>query len=117
MTRSKIENALALALAALLTVLVGVAGADVATGDTITKANADKVKDLVSPGMYWCVQHGWPMKIIPAKPITLRKAFTEATEKYSGQVKLGPEGLGLQNYVAGRPFPNIDPNDKQAPIK
>ncbi len=95
----------------------GFASAQVSPGDTITKANADKVKDFVSPGVYWCVQHGWPMKIIETKPITLRKAFTEATEKYSGQVKLTPDGLGLLNYVAGRPFPTIDPNDKFAPIK
>jgi hypothetical protein len=46
-----------------------------------------------------------------------RTAFKEATEKYSGQVKLGPDGLGLQNYVAGRPFPTIDTNDKLAPVK
>src|SRR5689334_10538920 len=100
----------------LLVLIAAAAGADVSPGDTINKANADKVKDLVSPGLYWCVQHGWPMKIIETKPITLRKAFTEATEKYSGQVKLTPDGLGLQNYVAGRPFPTIDTNDKFAPI-
>jgi hypothetical protein len=89
----------------------------VSPGDTIGKASADKVKDLVSPGVYWCVQHGWPMKIVETKTITLRKAFSEATEKYSGQVKLTPDGLGLLDYVAGRPFPTIDTNDKFAPIK
>jgi hypothetical protein len=107
----------AMALATTLVFHSAMARAEVAPGDAITKANADKVKDLVSPGMYWCVQHGWPMKIIETKPITLRKAFTEATEKYSSQVKLSDDGLTLQNYVAGRPFPNIDPADKQAPIK
>ena len=106
------------AAGAVTTMLIaGPLYAQVQPGDTITKANADKVKDLVSPGMYWCAQHGWPMKIVEAQPIPLRKAFTEATEKYSAQVKLGPEGLGLQNYVAGRPFPNIDTNDAQAAIK
>ncbi len=102
---------------ALTMMLVTPVRADVQPGDVITKANADKVKDLLSPGMQWCVQHGWPMKIIETKPITLRKAFTEATEKYSGQVKLTPDGLGLLNYVAGRPFPQIDTSDKFAPIK
>ncbi len=91
--------------------------ADVSPGDVITKADADKVKDLTSPGMFWCVQHGWPMKIVATKPITLRKAFTEATEKYAAQVKLADDGVTLVNYVAGRPFPNIDPADKQAPVK
>jgi hypothetical protein len=101
----------------LLAATVTSVPAQVAPGDTINKSNADKVKDLVSPGVYWCVQHGWPMKIIETKPITLRKLFTEATEKYSGQVKLTPDGLGLLNYVAGRPFPTIDTSEKFAPVK
>ncbi len=90
---------------------------DVQPGDAITKANADKVKDLVSPGIYWCVQHGWPMKIVETKPVVLRKAFTEATEKYSGQVKLGADGITLENWVAGRPFPGVTPTDAHAAVK
>ena len=105
------------AVALTVAVLVAPCRADVQPGDLITKANADKVKDLVSPGMFWCVQFGWPMRIVETKPITLRKAFLEATEKYSGQVKLGADGLSLEGYVAGRPFPKIDANDKSAPIK
>ena len=103
--------------ASMVLAVAGPLRAQVQSGESITKANADKVKDLVSPGMFWCVQHGWPMKIVEAQPIPQRKAFTEATEKYSGQVKLTPDGLGLLNYVAGRPFPQIDTNDKFAPIK
>jgi hypothetical protein len=114
MTRSIAAQLLWLAVAVVVAAPVR---AQVQPGDTITKANADKVKDLVSPGVFWCVQHGWPMKIIPAKAIPQRVAFKEATEKYSSQVKLSPDGLGLQNYVAGRPFPTIDPNEKFAPIK
>jgi hypothetical protein len=104
------------AIGALLC-LAGVARAEVAPGDVIGKANADKVQDLVSPGMYWCVQHGWPMRVVETKPIALRRAFVEATEKYSGQVKLGDGGNRLENYVAGRPFPTIDANDKLAAVK
>jgi len=105
-------------LAALaLVVPVGRTHAQVSPGDMITKANADKVKDLVSPGMFWCVQHGFPMKIVETKPIPWKRAFKEATEKYSGQVKLGADGIKVENYVAGQPFPNIDTNDKQVAIK
>jgi hypothetical protein len=75
MTRLTLHKPLVLAAAVLLTTLMGSAQAQVAPGDTISKANADKVKDLVSPGVYWCVQHGWPMKIIDAKPIVQRAAF------------------------------------------
>ena len=100
------------AVAALALLTAAPVAADVAPGDVITKANADKVKDLVSPGMFWCVQHGWPLKIVEPKPITWKKAYKEATEKYASQVKLGDDGNGLQNYVAGQPFPKVDPSEK-----
>jgi hypothetical protein len=93
------------------------ARADVQPGDMITTANADKVKDLVSPAMYWCVQKGFPMKIVPTKKVELRRAFVEATEKYASQVKMSADGLRLQNYVAGRPFPNIDTSDPMVAMK
>ena len=35
--------------------------ADVAPGDEITEANIDKVKDLVSPGLEWCIRFGFPV--------------------------------------------------------
>jgi hypothetical protein len=43
------------------------------------------------------------------KTVEWPKAYKEATEKYAAQVKLSPDGLRVQNYVAGLPFPNIDP--------
>jgi len=52
----------ALALTALA---VAPALADVATGDVINKDNKDKVSDLVSPGVMWCIDHGMTMKIAP----------------------------------------------------
>jgi len=93
------------------------AHADVQPGDVITRANAEKVKDLVSPAMYWCVQHGHPMTIVEPRKIPLRRAFIEATEKYSSQVKLSADGLRLEGFVAGRPFPRVDANDPQVAMK
>jgi len=103
-------------------VLLGVAGpslvrGDVSPGDKITDQNIDKVKDLVSPGMEWCIKHGWPITINETKRIEWPKAYKEATEKYSSQVKLAENGLSLQGYVAGQPFPNLDPKDPQLAIK
>ena len=95
----------------------GLAGAQVQVGDKITIATADKVKDNVSPAMYWLVKHGWPMTIAETQKITLRKAFVEATEKYSPQVKLSADGLKLEGWVAGRPFPRIDTKDPQVAMK
>ena len=56
-------------------VLGGVARAQVQVGDKITMTNADKVKDVVSPAMFWLVQHGWPMVIAETQKINLRRAF------------------------------------------
>ncbi|MGH7857308.1 MAG: DUF1329 domain-containing protein, partial [Candidatus Binatia bacterium] len=108
-----------LLLVALLAFLVPVRPslADVSPGEVITPENADKVKDLVSPGLEWCIRYGWPMRIVETKKIEWPKAYREATEKYSPQVKLAGDGLTLENYVAGQPFPTLDPNDPQIAIK
>ena len=112
-------------LGAWLALLVGIAvlippagaSADVKPGDVITAGNVENVKDLISPGIEWCVRHGLPMRIVETKPITWPKAYKEATDKFSGQVKLASDGLSLQNFVAGQPFPNLDTNDPQIATK
>ncbi len=106
-----------LVLAAAIGLPMRSALADVKPGDVITAANVDQVKDLISPGLEWCVRHGWPLKIVETKHIEWMKAYKEATEKYSGQVKLAADGLTLQNFVAGQPFPVLDPNDPQVATK
>src|SRR5918996_65234 len=85
--------------------------ADVEVGETITKENMDKAADLLTPAMKWFVENGMPMKIGPYKKIEWPQAYREATEKYAAQVKISPDGRDIYNYVAGAPFPNIDPND------
>ena len=56
---------MALAVLAVLTVIAiaAAARAEVKPGDLITPANASKVKDLVSPGVYYKVVNGMSMKI------------------------------------------------------
>ena len=108
---------LALAAVAALAVVPGVARADVVPGDKIGPDNVDKLKGLISPGLEWCIKRGWPITISETKRIEWPKAYKEATEKYSGQVKLSPDGLSVINYVAGLPFPNIDPKDPQVAYK
>jgi hypothetical protein len=90
---------------------------DVKPGDHITAQNIDEAKDLISPGLSWCVRRGWQMTVTPPKHIPWPRAYEVATEKYSGQVTLSPDGLQVNNYVAGLPFPNIDPKDPQAAMK
>jgi len=106
-----------LALLAIVQLIAAVALADVQPGDVITKDNFAKAKDLVGPGVAWCVDHGMTMKIVPTKAVEWPRAYREATEANSGQVRISAQGDVLENYVAGMPFPTIDPNDPQAAMK
>ncbi len=116
MGRAQSRWALSLAAALLLAGAAQVS-ADVQPGDTINKDNVDKVTDLISPGVKWVVDHGMTMKIVPTKKIEWDKTYKEATEKYSGQVKLAPDGRSLINHTAGLPFPKLDPNDPNLAVK
>jgi len=102
---------------ALAGVVVSAARADVVPGDSITRANADAVRELVSPGLMWCVKRGLPMRIVAPRTVAWPRAYKEATEKYAGQVKLSADGLTVENYVAGQPFPNVTPDDPQFAFK
>jgi hypothetical protein len=106
-----------LLLLALALLSAAMASADVQPGEEITKANFDKARDLVSPGVAWCVEHGMAMKIVPTKKVEWPRAYREATEAHGGQVRLSADGMELENYVAGMPFPNIDVNDPDAARK
>ncbi len=103
------------ALIALVT-SAGVVSAEVAPGDFITKSTAEKVEGLVPEGILWCLRNGMTMDIVPYRPIPVPADYQKATEQYSGQVRLSPDKL-LINWVAGKPFPVIDPNDSQAATK
>jgi hypothetical protein len=112
------HRALAVAAASLTLLSLAPQGvADVKPGDVISAENVDQAKDLISPGLEWVVRHGMKMKIIEPRKVEWPKAYKEATEKYAGQVRLSPDGLKLENYVAGLPFPNIDVNDPKAAVR
>jgi hypothetical protein len=93
------------------------ARAQVKPGDTITPANAYQVKQLVSPGVYYKVVHGMSMKIAPSHRIDWPPPYRDATEKYADQVRLSPNGRTMVNYIAGQPFPFLDPNDPRVASK
>ena len=85
--------------------------AGVKPGDVITPQNATQVKDLVSPGVYYMVQHGMRMNVVPTERVDWPPPYKDATEKYSAQVRLSEDHRSLVGYVAGQPFPLIDTND------
>lgn len=105
---------------ALLAVVLGTATplrAAPAPGDVITAENIGGAADLLTPGVEWCVRRGMVVRVGATRPIAAPAAYREATERYAPQVRLGSDGLTLQNYVAGLPFPTIDPADPQAAVK
>jgi hypothetical protein len=88
----------------------GTVRADVVPGDVITKVNAEKIEGLVSEGVKWAVVNGMDLDIVEYEEIPMPKAYLEATEKYASQVSLGPKSE-LVNWVAGKPFLEIDQSD------
>src|SRR3984885_7887504 len=102
-------------LALLCLSLPGVAG--VKPGDFITPNNSAQVKDLVSPGVFYRVQNGMTMKIVPSVRVDWPPPYKDATEKYSSQVALSKDHRPVIGYVAGQPFPLIDANDPDVATK
>src|SRR6202047_545383 len=91
--------------------------AQVKPGEIITPENANKVRDLVSPGVFYKVEHGMTVKVIPSSRIDWPPPYKEATEKSSEQVRLSTDHKSIAGYVAGQPFPLIDPNDPYVATK
>jgi hypothetical protein len=94
----------------------GTWGAAVKPGDEITPENAALVQDLVSPGNFVLVKQGMRVKIVPTELLEWLPPYKAATEKSSAQVRLSDKGE-LENYMAGLPFPLVDPNDPQVATK
>ncbi len=115
MSSSRTGIALAFALA-LSAATASAANAQVKPGDVITAANASQVANLVSPGNYYLVRQGMAMKIVASSNLEWPPPYKAATEQYSPQVALAPDGQ-IRNYRAGLPFPTIDPNDPAVAMK
>ena len=96
--------------------LVPVARAQVQPGERIGPGDADRVAGLVSPGVEILVRRGMEMKIVPYQRVELRPSVRAATEEYAPQVRLDAEGR-IENWVAGLPFPRVDPADPEAGTK
>lgn len=104
-------------LGILFLILSPPAAAQVKPGDVINPDNAVKVKNLVSPGVLWRIENGMTFKVVPTERIDWPPPYKEATEKYSSQVRLTPDRRSLVGYVAGQPFPLLDPNDPDIATK
>jgi hypothetical protein len=89
---------------------------DLKPGDTIGPDNWERVKGMMGENLLRRIKGGYSFKIKSDRIIGPPSEYIAATAKYAGQVKLGPKGE-LVNYVAGRPFPEMDFNDPQAGLK
>ncbi len=110
------NRTVALTLALLAMTAPGLSLAQVQPGDHIDKTNVERIRDIAPPGAQWCVSNGMEMDIVASRSIPTPTAYAAATEKYSGQVTLGDDGL-VHDWVAGKPFPKIDPQDPKAAMK
>jgi hypothetical protein len=90
--------------------------AGVKPGDTINKDNAAQAQDLLSPGNLVLVQRGMQIHVIASDKLDWPPPYKSASEKYAAQVSLGSDGE-LKGYIAGQPFPLLDPNDAQVALK
>lgn len=86
-------------------------------GTVLSRENLDDYKAVLGPSLRWAVGRGLKLEVIKARPIPLEPARLEATEKYSAQVRLSEDGLALENYVAGLPFPMVEQNDPEVAVK
>jgi len=86
-------------------------------GTVIDASNIDRYGDVGSPSIHWIVEHGVKLKVGRYRKVSNPPPFLEATSKYSAQVQLSAYETEMVGYVAGLPFPNIDPEDPQVAIK
>ncbi len=91
--------------------------AGVTPGEFITQTNASAVESLVSPGTFQAVRKGMTMHIVASGRIDWPPPYRVATEKYSPQVRLSADHRTVIGYVAGQPFPLLDPNDPDVATK
>jgi hypothetical protein len=85
-------------------------------GTAIDSGNLAKFAALVPAAMAFAIEHGLTVHVVPTRRIQWPRKYQEATEHYSPQVRLDAQGA-MQNYLAGLPFPSINPADPQAALK
>ena len=86
-------------------------------GTTIDASNLAVFAEYIGPSVRWAIERGLELEVVEPRSIPLEPARLAATEKYSAQVRLAADKLGIENYVAGLPFPMVDAADPDAAVK
>jgi hypothetical protein len=113
MERSTIRGLLA---PTILTLALAQPASAIEVGTRITPERAEESSALLLPGVVRAVKQGMRVEVAAPRRIRWRQAYTLATEKFQGQARLGPQGE-LLDYVAGLPFLELDPNDRDMATK
>jgi hypothetical protein len=80
----------------------------------INAGNAHIAAAMLPPEVLTVVRAGdLDITVQPTTDVPVREEYIAATLAHAGQVSLGPDGR-IQGYIAGLPFPLIDPADPQA---
>lgn len=75
-------------------------------GTTINASNADQFKDVLDPATYDQLKNGlWEMKVAQTTSFDLHENYVSATRDSLGKVSLGEQLGEINDFVAGRPFP------------
>ena len=85
-------------------------------GLQVNSENADMVEGALPPELMPYLELGdFSFTVQQTTDFPTRQAFIDATLAHHRGVVVGRDEL--QNYVAGRPFPTLDPHDPQAGLK
>ena len=85
-------------------------------GMTIDKNNVQVAARVLPPELLDHLAAGeFSITVQDTTDTPLRQAYIDASIQHYGKAALG--GAELQNYVAGLPFPLLDPQDPQAGLK
>jgi hypothetical protein len=85
-------------------------------GTIINAVNAAQYDRYLCGAAKFVLAHGFRMRIRPERRVEWSAGFRHASEKYSAQVTLDADDY-IRNYVAGMPFPLVNPGDPKAAVK
>ncbi len=86
-------------------------------GVVVDRSNVAAYREYLGPAIRWAIERGARLELVAPRPIPLEPARLQATERYSPQVRLSADKMRLENYVAGLPFPLVDPSDPDVAVK
>ena len=64
-------------------------------GTVVDKDNAEKYGEVLNPTQQYMLKHGATMPVTEYRKYEWQRVYKEATEKYSSQVKLQPDGRDI----------------------